>query len=59
VRQSVDEKAMQALIHELVGCGTRHSRSSWTDSKRGISCALDMVAARFRQIASLCWVAIP
>ena len=24
-RQSVDEKAMQVLIHELVGCGTRHS----------------------------------
>jgi hypothetical protein len=52
VRQSVDEKAMQALIHELVGCGTRHSLSSWTDSKRGIGCARDIVAARFRQISS-------
>lgn len=51
-RKSVDEKAMQALIHELVGCGTRHSLSSWTDSKRGIGCARDLVAARFRQIAA-------
>jgi len=51
-RASVDEKAIEALIHELVGCGTRHSLSSWTDSKRGIGCARDIVAARFRQIAS-------
>src|SRR5262249_55945271 len=51
-RQSVDEKAMQALIHELVGCGTRHSLSSWTDSKRGIGCARDLVAARFRKISA-------
>jgi hypothetical protein len=48
----VDEKAMQALIHELVDCGTRHSLSSWTDSKRGIGCARDLVAARFRQISA-------
>jgi hypothetical protein len=51
-RQSVDEKAMQTLIHELVGCGTRHSLSSWTDSKRGIGCARDLVAARFRKISA-------
>src|SRR5215475_3376372 len=51
-RQSVDEKAMQALIHELVGCGTRHSLSSWTDSKRGIGCARDLVTARFRKFSA-------
>ena len=51
-RQSVDEKAMQVLIHELVGCGTRHSLSSWTDSKRGIGCGRDFVAMRFRQISA-------
>ena len=51
-RQSVDEKSMQALIHELVGCGTRHTLSSWTDANRGIGCARDHVAARFQQIAA-------
>ncbi len=50
-RQSVDEKSMRALIHELVACGTRLSISSWTDSNRGIGCARDHVAARFNQIA--------
>ena len=48
----VDEKGMAALIHELVGCGTRLSISSWTDPRRGIGCARDGVAARFRQIAA-------
>ena len=51
-RQSVDEKSMRALIHELVGCGTRLSLSSWTDPQRGIGCARDRVAARFQQIAA-------
>lgn len=50
-RQSVDEKSMRALIHELVGCGTRHTLGSWTDANRGIGCARDHVAARFRQAA--------
>jgi hypothetical protein len=48
----VDEKGMAALIRELVGCGTRLSISSWTDPKRGIGCARDRVATRFRQIAN-------
>ena len=52
VRRDVDEKGIAALIHELVGCGTRLSISSWTDPKRGIGCARDRVAARFRQIAA-------
>jgi hypothetical protein len=50
-RQDVDEKAMAALVHELVGCGTRLSISSWTDPKRGIGCARDHVVARFNEIA--------
>ncbi len=49
-RQTVDEKSMRALIHELVACGTRLSISSWTDPNRGIGCARDHVAARFNQI---------
>lgn len=51
-RQSVDEKAMRELIHELVGCGTRHSLSSWTDPKHGAGCGRDHVAARFHQISA-------
>jgi Peptidase family M28 len=51
-RQDVDEKAMAALIHELVGCGTRLSISSWTDPKRGVGCARDHVMARFNQISA-------
>ena len=50
-RQSVDEKSMRSLIHELVSCGTRLSISSWTDPNRGIGCARDHVAARFNAIA--------
>ena len=51
-RQAVDENSMRKLIHELVGCGTRHSLSSWTDPARGIGCGRDHVVARFRQIAA-------
>lgn len=51
-RQDIDEKAMAALIHELVACGTRLSISSWTDPKRGVGCARDHVVARFNQIAA-------
>jgi hypothetical protein len=50
-RQSVDEKSMKALIHQLIACGTRLTLSSWTDPKRGIGCARDRVAARFNEIA--------
>ncbi len=50
-RASVDEKSMRALIHELVGCGTRLSISSWTDPNRGIGCARDRISARFNEIA--------
>ncbi|HUL35696.1 MAG TPA: M28 family peptidase [Candidatus Eisenbacteria bacterium] len=51
-RQDVDDKAMAALIHDLVACGTRQSLSSWTDPKRGIGCGRDQVLARFHKIAA-------
>jgi hypothetical protein len=41
----------RSIIAELVGCGTRHSLSSWTDPKRGIGCARDAVVRRFGEIA--------
>jgi Peptidase family M28 len=50
-RASVDEKSMRALIHELVGCGTRLTLSSWTDPKRGAGCGRDHIVARFNEIA--------
>ncbi len=50
-RVSVDEKSMRALIGQLVACGTRLTLSSWTDSKRGIGCARDAIAARINEIA--------
>jgi len=50
-RQSVDEKSMRILIGKLVACGTRLTLSSWTDPKRGVGCARDHIAARFREIA--------
>ncbi len=50
-RASVDEKSMRALIGKLVGCGTRLTLSSWTDPKRGVGCARDVVATRFSEIA--------
>ena len=42
----------QAIDIELVGCGTRHSMSSWTDPKRGIGCARDLVVRRLEAIAA-------
>jgi hypothetical protein len=50
-RQGVDEKSMRTLIHELVGCGTRLTLSSWDDPKRGAGCGRDKIAARFGEIA--------
>jgi len=50
-RQSVDEKSMRQLIHQLVACGTRLTISSWTDPKRGVGCGRDQVVARLNEIA--------
>lgn len=33
----------RAIVEALVACGTRHSLSSWTDTKRGIGCGRDVV----------------
>src|SRR5215472_13979150 len=52
LRQSIDEKSMRALIHNLVSCGTRLTLSSWTDPKRGIGCGRDFVVARLNEIAA-------
>src|SRR5262249_47980083 len=50
-RQSIDEKSMHVLIHNLVSCGTRLTLSSWTDAKRGIGCDRDFVVAGLHEIA--------
>jgi len=50
-RQSIDEKSMRALIHNLVSCGTRLTLSSWTDPKRGIGCGRDAIVARLNEMA--------
>src|SRR3954451_12132603 len=42
----------RAIDSELVGCGTRHSLSSWTDPKRGIGCGRDLVGRRLNEIAA-------
>jgi len=50
-RSAIDEKAMAALIHDLVSCGTRLTLSSWTDPKRGVGCGRDFAVARLNEIA--------
>src|SRR5256885_16565552 len=50
-RQSINEKSMRALIHDLVSCGTRLTLSSWTDPKRGVGCGRDFAVARLNEIA--------
>jgi len=50
-RQSVDEKSMRVLIHELVGCGTRSTLSAWDDPARGAGCGRDRIVARLNEIA--------
>lgn len=40
----------RAIVEQLVACGTRHSLSSWTDSKRGIGCGRDAVVRRFDEV---------
>jgi hypothetical protein len=51
MRQGIDTKSMQALIQELVSCGTRLTLSSWNDPKRGIGCGRDKIVARLQEIA--------
>ena len=51
-RRTVDEKALRATVEELAACGTRHSLSSWEDSRRGIGCGRDRIVARLTAIAA-------
>ena len=50
-RSAVDGTALRTTIDELVACGTRHSLSSWEDSRRGIGCGRDRIVARYEEIA--------
>jgi hypothetical protein len=40
----------RAIVELLVSCGTRHSLSSWTDTKRGIGCGRDAVVRRLEAV---------
>ena len=40
----------RAIVEALVACGTRHSLSSWTDTKRGIGCGRDVVVRRLETV---------
>lgn len=42
---------VRAVDEALVACGTRHTLSSWTDPKRGIGCARDVIVKRFEAAA--------
>ena len=43
---------VRAVDEALVACGTRHTLSSWTDPKRGIGCARDLIVKRFEAAAA-------
>jgi len=51
-KTSTPAEEARAIDTELVACGTRHSMSSWTDPKRGIGCARDVVVRRLNEIAA-------
>jgi Peptidase family M28 len=40
----------RAIVEALVSCGTRHSLSSWTDTRRGIGCGRDAVVRRLEAV---------
>jgi hypothetical protein len=40
----------RSIVEALVACGTRHSLSSWTDTKRGIGCGRDAVVRRLEAV---------
>jgi hypothetical protein len=40
----------KAIVEALVACGTRHSLSSWTDTKRGIGCGRDVIVRRLEAV---------
>ena len=40
----------RAIVEALVSCGTRHSLSSWTDTRRGIGCGRDAVVRHLEAV---------
>ena len=40
----------RAVVEALVSCGTRHSLSSWADTRRGIGCGRDAVVRRLEAV---------
>src|ERR1700693_5095326 len=43
-------QSARTIVAELVACGTRHSLSSWTDTKRGIGCGRDVVVRNLEAV---------
>ncbi|MCM3876368.1 MAG: M20/M25/M40 family metallo-hydrolase [Thermoanaerobaculia bacterium] len=40
----------RTIVEALVACGTRHSLSSWTNTKRGIGCGRDVVVRHLEAV---------
>src|ERR1035437_1853931 len=40
----------RAIVEALVSCGTRHSLSSWADTRRGIGCGRDAVVRHLEAV---------
>jgi hypothetical protein len=49
---AVTADEVRTVDEALVACGTRHTLSSWTDPKRGIGCARDVIVKRFEAAAA-------
>jgi hypothetical protein len=47
----VDHKHLEAIISELVACGTRSTLSSWDDPSRGIGCGRTHIVNRLQAIS--------
>ena len=47
---STPAEEARAIVEALVSCGTRHSLSSWTDTRRGIGCGRDAVVRHLEAV---------
>jgi len=47
---SMPAEEARAIVEALVSCGTRHSLSSWTDTRRGIGCGRDAVVRHLEAV---------
>src|SRR5450830_151006 len=47
---STPAEEARAIVEALVSCGTRHSLSSWTDTRRGIGCGRDTVVRHLEAV---------